>query len=74
MPELNIDITSDTSPSGIAGELRALKLALGLLAAKIPVDHNPQSVPESLRSTGDKHAANLADVLESFINEARAQK
>lgn len=71
MPELKLNLTNDLSPAGIDGELRAIKLAIGLLAAKIPLTDNADSIVESLNGTGDAYAAKLAELINSFLQEAK---
>ncbi|EMX2866530.1 hypothetical protein [Yersinia alsatica] len=73
MNELKLDFSTDISGKGLGAELRALKLAVCLLAAKIPSDHKPESVVESLRGTKDDHAMALANLIEKLLNEAHSQ-
>ncbi|HEN3249337.1 TPA: hypothetical protein U5D40_001821 [Yersinia enterocolitica] len=73
MNELKLDFSTDISGQGLGAELRALKLAVCLLAAKIPKDHNPKGVVESLRGTQDDHAVALANLIEKILNEAHYQ-
>lgn len=72
MPELNLNITSDVSTQeGIEGELRAIKLAIALLASRLPAELNPEAVSESLIDTEDKHAVKLGELIALVLKEAK---
>ncbi|HCN6070797.1 TPA: hypothetical protein N6141_001284 [Escherichia coli] len=71
MPELKLNVINDLSTEGINGELRAIKLAIGLLAAKIPLTDNADSIVESLNGTGDVYAAQLAELINSFLLKSK---
>jgi hypothetical protein len=70
MPSLNLNISNDLTPDGIDAELRALKLAVALIATRLPEDLNPHAIPTSLKGTGDAHASKLADLIQQFLDEA----
>ena len=74
MPSLNLTVTNDLTPEGIDAELRALKLAVAVMATRIPPSNEPEAVTSALKSTGDKHASDLADLIQLFIDQANAQK
>lgn len=73
MPELNLNITSDVSPAGLQAELAAIKVAVALIATRLPKDLDPFSIPTSLESTGEPHAVKLAELIKMFLDQAHQE-
>ncbi|EBM0610657.1 TPA: hypothetical protein ACW2OB_003903 [Salmonella enterica] len=70
MPILETTLNSDFSNEGLAADVRALKIAVGLLATRIPRDHNPYAICDALNNTGESSASELADLIKQFIDKA----
>ncbi|CNK73762.1 Uncharacterised protein [Yersinia enterocolitica] len=68
MREMNVSTNNATSGDELGQELNAIKIALGLIIAKIPATSNPETIPNSLRAVDLDKMKEMADFLENFIN------
>lgn len=73
MNELKITLTSDLSNEGLAADIRALRMAVCLLATRIPKDNNPYDVCNALKGTEDSSASELANLIKQFLDKAHNQ-
>lgn len=73
MPTIQTTIESDFSPEGLAADIRALKVAVGLIAAKIPKDHNPYSICDSLDGIGEHSTSELSAFIREILDKAHHQ-
>ena len=70
MPILETTLNGDTSNEGLAADVRALKIAVCLLATRIPLEHDPYNVCDALNSSGESSASDLADLIKQFLDKA----
>ena len=73
MNTIKTTINNDLSHDGINAELRAIKLAIALMATRLPPELRSERVTDALKSTGDKHATELTNLIQQFIDEANSQ-
>ncbi|WP_334473600.1 hypothetical protein [Arsenophonus sp. PmNCSU2021_1] len=67
MPEFTINVKNNISSlDDIDGELRALKLAICLLATRIPSEQ-AAVVLEGLKGTNNNYCIELSEVIDKFI-------
>uniref|UniRef100_UPI00201D1329 hypothetical protein n=1 Tax=Escherichia coli TaxID=562 RepID=UPI00201D1329 len=65
---VNIQFNHDVSPAGLADELRAIKTAIMLLAAKLPAASQPSDICDSLRKMNSTKCNEMASLIEIVID------
>ncbi|EEQ8256105.1 hypothetical protein IIM10_001927 [Escherichia coli] len=65
---VNIQFNHDVSPAGLADELRAIKTAIMLLAAKLPAASQPSDICDSLRKMNSTKCNEMASLIEIAID------
>ncbi|EAM5847070.1 hypothetical protein D9P95_14450 [Salmonella enterica subsp. enterica serovar Sandiego] len=64
---VNIQFSHNVSLAGLADELTAVKTAIMLISAKLPLSANPQDICVSLRNMGSVKCNEMADLIDSVI-------
>ncbi|ELE3230698.1 hypothetical protein RLQ99_001924 [Salmonella enterica subsp. enterica serovar Muenchen] len=64
---VNIQFSHNVSLAGLADELTAVKTAIILISAKLPLSANPQDICVSLRNMGSVKCNEMADLIDSVI-------
>ncbi|ECZ1104369.1 hypothetical protein F6866_03625 [Salmonella enterica] len=64
---VNIQFSHNVSLAGLADELTAVKTAIMLISAKLPLPANPQDICVSLRNMGSVKCNEMADLIDPVI-------
>lgn len=67
---ISVQFSNDVSPGGVADELSAIKMAIMLIAAKLPSSSTPTDICDSLRQANAQKCNEMASLIETAINWA----
>ncbi|HIB1591567.1 TPA: hypothetical protein ACWV6B_003994 [Salmonella enterica subsp. enterica serovar Muenchen] len=63
-----VQFNHDVSPAGVADELSAIKMAIMLIAAKLPSSSTPTDICDSLRQANSPKCNQMASLIEMAIS------